>query len=148
MWYIWVNIGSGNGLAPVRCQAITWTNLNYRQLGLFAQIQWILNQHTNIPLKKRHLEMYCRMATISSALSVFPCPWILVVGSLMGVIHSALLSFWQHHKIGGNSFIIIGSLRSEITQFMIKKKIVLSCNQLSSVQLPAIHSAGLADNLW
>ena len=26
---IWVNIGSGNGLLPVRQQAITWTNVDW-----------------------------------------------------------------------------------------------------------------------
>ena len=39
----WVNIGSGNGLSPVRRQAITWTNadlLPIRPLGInFSEIQ-------------------------------------------------------------------------------------------------------------
>ena len=30
---IFVNIGLGDGLSPVRCQAITWTNADLFQLG-------------------------------------------------------------------------------------------------------------------
>ena len=31
--FIWVNIGSGNGMAPNRCQAITWTNADTLIMG-------------------------------------------------------------------------------------------------------------------
>ena len=34
----WVSISSGNGLSPVRCQAITWTNAAYCQLDSWEQI--------------------------------------------------------------------------------------------------------------
>ena len=32
----WVSIGSGNGLSPVRCQAITWTNADLLSIGLLG----------------------------------------------------------------------------------------------------------------
>ena len=39
----WVSIGSGNGLSPVRRQAITWTNAKLLSIGLlgtnFSEIQ-------------------------------------------------------------------------------------------------------------
>ena len=41
---IWVSIGSGNGLSPLRCQAIAWTNAAILSIGLlgtnFSEI-WI-----------------------------------------------------------------------------------------------------------
>ena len=54
----WVIIGSGNGLSPVRRQAITWTNaalLSIRLLGInFTEI-WI--GILSFSLKKMHLKM-------------------------------------------------------------------------------------------
>ena len=49
-----VSIGSGNGLAPNRWQAITWSNADpfhwciYVTLGVDELIQWGLNKMTNI----------------------------------------------------------------------------------------------------
>ena len=52
----WVNISSGNGLSPVRRQAITWTNAGVLSIGLVGtnlseiQIRILL-----FPFKKMHL---------------------------------------------------------------------------------------------
>ena len=32
----WISIGSGNGLSPLRCQAITWTNAGLLSIGLLG----------------------------------------------------------------------------------------------------------------
>ena len=46
----WINIGSGNGLSPIRCQAITWTNaalMSIWPLGTnFSEI-WIKTQNVS-----------------------------------------------------------------------------------------------------
>ena len=53
-----VNIGSDNGLAPVRCQVITWTNADLLSIGPFwtylSEI-WIIIQ--TFSFKKMHLTM-------------------------------------------------------------------------------------------
>ena len=54
----WVIISSGNGLSPIRYQAITWTNAGLLSIGLlemnFSEIWiWILS----FPFKKMHLNM-------------------------------------------------------------------------------------------
>ena len=54
----WVNIGSGNGLSPVRRQAITWTNVDFLSIGPlgtnFSEI-WIKIQ--NFSFVKMHLKI-------------------------------------------------------------------------------------------
>ena len=55
---IWVSIGSGNGLSPVRRQAITWTNtdlLSIRLLGTNFSETWFEIQ--NFSYTKMHLKM-------------------------------------------------------------------------------------------
>ena len=41
--WIWVTIGSGNGLSPIWCQAITWINVDLLLIGStetnFSRIQ-------------------------------------------------------------------------------------------------------------
>ena len=64
----WVSIGSGNGLLPVRRQAITWTNAGLFSIGLlgtnFSEIPiWILV----FSFKKMHLKLSsAEMAAILS----------------------------------------------------------------------------------
>ena len=54
----WVNIGSGNGLSPVLCQAITWTSadlLSIESLGTyFSDIQIEI---LSFSFMKMHLKM-------------------------------------------------------------------------------------------
>ena len=54
----WFSIGSNNGLLPVRCQAITWTNADILYTGPlgtnFSEI-WI--KIKNFSLKKMHLKL-------------------------------------------------------------------------------------------
>ena len=54
----WVSIGSGSGLSPVRCEAITWTNvvsLSFELLGTnFSEIWW---KTQNFSFMKMHLKM-------------------------------------------------------------------------------------------
>ena len=45
--YIWQNIGSGNGLAPIWCQAITWTNVDLLSIGLWGTNSVKLNPKYN-----------------------------------------------------------------------------------------------------
>ena len=51
-----VNVGSNNGLSPIRCQAITWTNVGLLSIGLlgtnFSEIQ-IGTSFTKMRLKCR-----------------------------------------------------------------------------------------------
>ena len=53
----WVSIGSGNGLSPIRCQAITWTNADLLSIGPlgtnFSDI-WI---KCNFSFMKMYLKM-------------------------------------------------------------------------------------------
>ena len=42
----WASIGSGNGLSPVGCQAITWANTESLSIGLGNTLQWNLNGMT------------------------------------------------------------------------------------------------------
>ena len=63
-----VSIGSGNGLSPVRRQAITWTNAGLLSIGIlgtyFSEI-WI--RIVSFPFKKMQLKMLsARMAAILS----------------------------------------------------------------------------------
>ena len=64
----WAIIGSGNGLSPVRHQAITWTNAGLLSIGLlgtsFSEI-WI--QILSFSFKKMHLKMLS--ATMAAILS-------------------------------------------------------------------------------
>ena len=61
-----VSIGSNNGLSPVRCQAITWTNAGVLSIGLigtnFNEIRILI-----LSFKKMHLKMWsAKMAAILS----------------------------------------------------------------------------------
>ena len=52
-----VNIGSGNGLAPDRRQAITGTNAGLLSIALFGnKFQWNLNQNSTIFIQENSLE--------------------------------------------------------------------------------------------
>ena len=61
----WVSIGSGNGLASNRHQAISWTNVN--NWTLRDKIQWNSNQNTQIFVHGNAFEnVVCEMAAILS----------------------------------------------------------------------------------
>ena len=64
----WVRIGSGNGLSPVRRQAITWTNAGLLPIGLmgtnFSEIQIRI---PSFSFKKMHLKL--SSAKVASILS-------------------------------------------------------------------------------
>ena len=47
----WIIIGSGNGLSPVRHQAITWTNDGLLSIGL--HFQWNLNRNSIIFIQEK-----------------------------------------------------------------------------------------------
>ena len=54
----WVNIDSGNGLAPVRRQAITWTNADLLSIGpLGTNFSEILIEIHIFSVKKMRLKM-------------------------------------------------------------------------------------------
>ena len=52
------SIGSGNGLSPVRRQAVTWTNAGSLQIGLLGtKFQWKLNWNFIIFIQENALEI-------------------------------------------------------------------------------------------
>ena len=54
----WVITGSGNGLSPVRCQAITWPNADLLSIGLSAtNLSEIWIKMQNLSFMKTHLKM-------------------------------------------------------------------------------------------
>ena len=54
----WVNIGSGNGLSPVRRQAITWTNADSLSIGpLETNFSQIPIEIQNFSFMKIHVNM-------------------------------------------------------------------------------------------
>ena len=64
----WAIIGSCNGLSPVRCQAITWTNADLLSIGLLGtnfSESWI--RILSFSFKKKHLKMLS--ATMTAILS-------------------------------------------------------------------------------
>ena len=55
----WVIIGSGNGLSPLWCQAITWTNAGLLSIGLLSpgnMFHWNLNQNFIIFIEENAFE--------------------------------------------------------------------------------------------
>ena len=62
----WVMIGSGNGLLPIQCQAITWTKVHILSIGpLEKKIQWNCNQNTKIFIEEIVIEnVVCKMVAI------------------------------------------------------------------------------------
>ena len=77
----WVSIGSDNGLSPVWCQAITWTNavlLSIRLLG--TNFSEILIKIQNFTFRKMHLK-------VSSAKWRPSCPEELIPVILCAVYH-------------------------------------------------------------
>ena len=66
MWYVCT--GSGNGLSPIRHQAITWTNATLMSIGpLGTNFNEILNQNTKLFIHENALEnVFCEMAAILS----------------------------------------------------------------------------------
>ena len=71
----WVIIGLGNGLAPVRRQAITWTNVHVLSIGSlgtnFSEIRITIQ---NFLIKEMHLKMSsAKLAAILSRGSWVDC---------------------------------------------------------------------------
>ena len=67
-WVNWVSIGSGNGLSPVRRQAITRTNVDILLIGLLETNfnEFLIDIH-DFSFMKIHLKMSsCEMAAILS----------------------------------------------------------------------------------
>ena len=55
----WAIIGSDNGLAPVRCQAIIWTNAGLLSIGAWGtNFSEIVNEIQTFSFKKLHLKVY------------------------------------------------------------------------------------------
>ena len=52
----WVNIGSGTGLSPTPCQAITWTND-----GLLSIRPWNFNQKLYTFIQENAIENVCQI---------------------------------------------------------------------------------------
>ena len=61
IWSVnWMGIGSGNGLSPVRCQAITWTNADVLSIGsLGANFSEISIEIQTFSFKKMCLKTFC-----------------------------------------------------------------------------------------
>ena len=59
----WVSIVSGNGLSPVRCEAITWNNAALLSIGpLGKKLQWDFNRNSNIFIQEHVFEsVVCEM---------------------------------------------------------------------------------------
>ena len=54
----WVSIDSGNGLSPLRCQAITWTNAGLLSIGLLGtNFSEIRIRILSFSYKKMHLKL-------------------------------------------------------------------------------------------
>ena len=55
----WIVTGQGNGLSPVWCQAINWTNTDFKFTLTFKyKIQWNINQNIHtLFFKKMHWKM-------------------------------------------------------------------------------------------
>ena len=80
----WISISSGNGLSPIRRQAITWTNVHLLSIGpLGANFNEILTKIRNFSLKKMHLK-------ISSAKWRPYCPR----GDELTTINATILASW------------------------------------------------------
>ena len=61
----WVSIDSGNALLPVRCLAITWTNVDLLSIGpLGTNFSQIRIKIQNLPFMKMYV--FCNMAAILS----------------------------------------------------------------------------------
>ena len=66
----WFIIGSGNGLLPVRCQAITWTTDVLRPLYPSSRTHWDklksnLNNFDNVSIQENIFEnVVCKMTAI------------------------------------------------------------------------------------
>ena len=64
----WVSIDSGNGLSPVYCQAITWTNADFLLIGPF-EIDFIairIEKQNFLFTKNAFGKVVCEMACILS----------------------------------------------------------------------------------
>ena len=66
-WVSWVTIGSSNGLSPIRCQTITWTNAALLSIELLEQSSVRFDRNFIIFIKKIHLKVSsAKMAAILS----------------------------------------------------------------------------------
>ena len=67
-----VNIGSGNGLSPVRRQAITWTNFDLLSIAPHVQTSVKFDEIRNFLFNKLHLKMsFTKCRPFYSVLNVF-----------------------------------------------------------------------------
>ena len=65
------NIGSDNGLLPVRRHAITWTNVDTLLFGPLGKISVPFEQNTYIFFQENELEnIYCKVAAICCGYNV------------------------------------------------------------------------------
>ena len=61
-----VSIVSGNGLSPVRRQAISWTNVDLLSIGSSGKLQWNSNCSAKFFIHESVYENVCEMAVILS----------------------------------------------------------------------------------
>ena len=97
-WCIYTSVtyattGSDNGLLPVRCQAIIWTNAGILLIGpLRTNFTEILIEKQTFPFKKMHLKMssakYQPFCLDLNALSAYPMPNLAANPSVFFIIIS------------------------------------------------------------
>ena len=109
----WVSIGSGNGLSPVQCQAITWTNAGLLLIGLlgtnFSEIQIKIKQGKSEGFDS--CDRPSNLTQIRFKSSIFQPLWPWNFGGwpqkTIGHLVYATLSFLHH-------FIAIGEFKQEL----------------------------------
>ena len=75
----WVIIGSGNGFALLRSQAIAWTNDDWTTEPNGNNLEWNLNETTTIFMQENEFEkMVCRVAAILSPPPCVQFQWYMI----------------------------------------------------------------------
>ena len=122
----WVNIGSGNGLSPVRRQAITWTNADLLSIGpLGTNFREIWIEILTFWLKKMRLKMTsAKMATI-----LYRGRWVKVIlGTTMYVVFTVVCQVVSHQRWHVRGFCICPKNRKIIDFYLLFKFTVMEKN--------------------
>ena len=66
---VYVSIGLDNGLSPLRCQAIIWTNASFLLIGSLYRNTFQWNHNTTFFMQEnKHENIVCKMSAILSQL--------------------------------------------------------------------------------
>ena len=129
----WVIIGPGNGLSPVRRQAITWTNACLLSIGLmgtyFSEIWiWILSSS----FKKMQLKIVSAKITANFSSGRWVNPWI--HGLMKGLVWQEKIDGWVWDTAANTHWSVFWGDETELVELVNPYSKTRSLHFVSSVE--------------